>query len=41
MGHGFGDHFSRFVAGDAAMALEILTIDAWMMPASASSTTDW
>ena len=28
MGHGFGDHFSRFVAGDAAMALEILTIDA-------------
>ena len=28
MGHGFGDHFSRFVAGDVAMALEILTIDA-------------
>lgn len=28
MGHGFGDHFSRFVAGDVAMALEILAIDA-------------
>ena len=28
VGHGFGDHFSRFVAGDVAMALEILAIDA-------------
>ena len=28
MGHGFGDHFSRFVAGDIAVSLEILTIDA-------------
>ena len=23
MGHGFGDHFSGFVAGDIAIALEI------------------
>ena len=28
VGHGFGDHFSRFVAGDVAMALEILAVDA-------------
>ena len=28
MGHGFGDHFSGFVAGDVAMALEILAVDA-------------
>ena len=28
MGHGFGDHFSGFIAGDIAMALEILTVDA-------------
>ncbi len=28
MGHGLGDHFSGFVAGDVAMALEILTVDA-------------
>lgn len=28
MGHGLGDHFSGFIAGDVAMALEILTVDA-------------
>ena len=28
MGHGFGDHFSRFVAGDVAISLEILAVDA-------------
>ena len=28
VGHGFGDHFSRFVAGDVAISLEILAVDA-------------
>ena len=28
VGHGFGDHFSGFIAGDVAMALEILAVDA-------------
>ena len=28
VGHGFGDHFSRFVAGDIAISLEILAVDA-------------
>ena len=28
VGHGLSDHFSGFIAGDVAMALEILTVDA-------------
>ena len=38
--HSFCDHFSSFVTSNVTVALEVLAVNAWMMPASANSTTD-